>query len=82
MKLIQHYLETNNEKGLYLFLDLEKAFDRVSWKYMKLALARLGFKDQFLKWIQLLYNEHDPPARRLIINGHLGRTFSLKCGTA
>ena len=82
MKLIQHYLETNNEKGLYLFLDLEKAFDRVSWTYMKLALARLGFKDQFLKWIQLLYNEHDPPARRLIINGHLGRTFSLKCGTA
>ena len=35
MKLMQKYLEENNEDGMFVFLDLEKVFDRVSWDYMK-----------------------------------------------
>ena len=49
MKLMQKYLEENNEAGMFVFLDLEKAFDRVSWDYMKKAVARLGFGPDFQK---------------------------------
>eukprot|EP00966_Prymnesium_polylepis_P187460 4346143-Prymnesium_polylepis.1 len=34
MKLMQAMLEENNEPGMFVFLDLEKAFDRVSWDTM------------------------------------------------
>ena len=82
MKLMQHYLETNNEKGMFVFLDLEKAFDRVSWDYMKKAVARLGFGPDFQKWIQILYDEDNPPVRQIRVNGTEGPEFELKCGTA
>jgi hypothetical protein len=82
MKLMQHYLETNNEDGMFVFLDLEKAFDRVSWNYMKKAVARLGFGPDFCKWIDILYDPNDAPIRQLRINGQEGTEFELKCGTA
>ena len=81
MKLMQMLLEKNDEKGMFVFLDLEKAFDRVSWKYMKAAVAKLGFGKDFQKWIGILYDETDGPTRQIKINGHLGRKFKLNCGT-
>lgn len=82
MKLMQKYLEENDEEGMFIFLDLEKAFDRVSWKYMKTAVAKLGFGSNFQKWIDILYDDRSGPPRQMKINGHLGSTFRLACGTA
>ena len=82
MKLMQHYLETNNEDGMFVFLDLEKAFDRVSWNYMKKAVERLGVGPDFCKWIDILYDPNDAPIRQLRITGQEGAEFQLQCGTA
>ena len=41
-KLIQGYLDETNEEGLFLFLDLEKAFDRVSYEYLIKATKAAG----------------------------------------
>ena len=82
MKIMQQYLEDNNEDGMFVFLDLEKAFDRVSWDYMKKAVARLGFGPDFQKWIDILYDDTDPPTRRIRVSGKEGSEFELKCGTA
>jgi hypothetical protein len=82
MKLMQAMLEENNEPGMFVFLDLEKAFDRVSWDYMQKAIEKLGFGKDFLKWVRILYDESNSPGRRLKINGHEGERFTLKCGTA
>ena len=82
MKLMQAMLEENNEPGMFVFLDLEKAFDRVSWDYMQKAIEKLGFGKDFLKWVRILYDESNSPRRRLKINGHEGERFTLKCGTA
>ena len=82
MKIMQKMLEEEDTEGMFVFLDLEKAFDRVSWKYLKQAIQRLGFGPDFQRWIQILYDENDNPTRRLKINGHMGEQFKLKCGTA
>ena len=42
MKIMQKMLEEEDTDGMFVFLDLEKAFDRVSWKYLKQAIQRLG----------------------------------------
>lgn len=38
-----------------ILLDAEKAFDRVSWKYLWTAMSRNGIGDQFIKAVQMLY---------------------------
>ena len=42
MRLLQAILDERDDPGLFLFLDMEKAFDRVSWTYLLKALETMG----------------------------------------
>ena len=61
-EIIQH-LEEKDDKGIktkggaLLFLDFEKAFDRVDHDFMFKVLEKLAFPTEFISWIQLLYAE-------------------------
>lgn len=60
-----------------LFVDQEKAFDRVDRNYMYQCLERFGIPDSFIKWIKLLYND---TTANICINGYYGRTIRLQSG--
>ena len=47
IKLIQAHLDSIDEGGLLVFLDLEKAFDRCSWSYLHRAMRSLRFTTPF-----------------------------------
>jgi exonuclease III len=52
-------LETCNEdqiEGLLINIDIEKAFDSVSWDFMYKALKSFNFPDEFVNMIRCLYN--------------------------
>jgi hypothetical protein len=34
-------------------LDLMKAYDRVDWNYLEAAMRKIGFADQWVKWIMV-----------------------------
>ena len=36
-----------------MLIDFEKAFDSVSWKFLYSALRFFGFKEDFIKWVQI-----------------------------
>ena len=36
-----------------MFIDFEKAFDLVSWKFMYKVVRYYNFSEEFLKWITL-----------------------------
>ncbi|KAJ8358127.1 hypothetical protein AAFF_G00031440 [Aldrovandia affinis] len=61
-----------------LFLDAEKAFDRVEWQYLLLTLESFGFGRTFIKWIGLLYKE---PKAAVVTNGTISPCFRLGRGT-
>jgi hypothetical protein len=74
--------EPLHRKGLFLFLDMEKAFDRCSYEYMNKALDALGFGQGFQKYINLMYNVESPPQRRIYANGYYSDWFPIKSGVA
>ena len=49
-----HFSEYNKIPGLIMLVDFEKAFDSVSWDFLIEALNKLGFGQNFIKWINTL----------------------------
>ena len=68
--------ETDEEAAL-LFLDQEKAFDRVNHSYLYKVLECFGFDSYFISWIKLLYSN---ASTRININGFLTEKIQLKSG--
>ena len=67
----------NEEEAALLFLDQEKAFDRVNHKFLFKALEKYGFGNSFIHWIKLLYSN---ACTKLNINGFLTANIPLKSG--
>ena len=59
-------------------LDAEKAFDRVEWRYLFIALQKCGFKKEFIAWIRILYSS---PLAAIISNNTVSNYFPLGRGT-
>ena len=51
-----------------MLIDFEKAFDSVSWKFIKESLIFFNFGPILIKWVQVLYNKSESC---VIQNGHM-----------
>ena len=71
------YIEKNNSSGVLLFLDFEKAFDSVEWPFLISVLKKFNFVAQFIKWIEVLYNNQKICIKN---NGHISNLFSIHRG--
>ena len=43
----------SNQGGMLCKLNIEKAYDHVSWKFLLVVLKKMGFEERWLKWIEL-----------------------------
>ena len=77
---LRDVVELANEYNLpvaLLSLDQEKAFDRVDWPFLFATLAKMGFGDNFIRWVRLLY----PDVRSsVLVNGYTSRPFKPSRG--
>lgn len=46
-----HNIRNSKSKGDVLKIDLSKAYDRISWTYLRMLLTHLGFKVDIISWI-------------------------------
>ncbi len=67
----------NDDEAALLFLDQEKAFDRVNHKVLLKVLENFGFGESFISWIKIIYSN---ASTKLNINGFLTDTIPLKSG--
>lgn len=59
-------------QGIWLGIDLQKAFDRVEHSFLYQTLTTLGFGQHFVGWIRLLYST---ARSRVKCNGELTKSF-------
>ena len=71
------YINHNNLAGLLLFVDFEKAFDKLDWSFMFNVLRFFNFGPDLISWIKILYNDISSCTMN---NGHASDFFSVRCG--
>ena len=55
-------------------LDFQKAFDRIEWPFMFEVLRKFNFGEQFIRWIQVLYNSHKAKVKN---NNYITNSFNI-----
>jgi len=72
-----HSIWSKHLKSILLKIDLSKAFDRVSWLYIKMLLIHLGFPLPLINWIMACVTR---PAYNILINGSVSHFFHSERG--
>uniref|UniRef100_A0A670JC67 Reverse transcriptase domain-containing protein n=2 Tax=Podarcis muralis TaxID=64176 RepID=A0A670JC67_PODMU len=76
---ILELLQTNrNTRAVLIFIDAEKAFDNISWLFMKKNLEGMGVGRGFENGIQAIYSEQKA---KLIVNNVVSEEFKIEKGT-
>ena len=71
---IIEYTDAEQIPGDILLLDIEKAFDSVSHKFLLNVLKYSNFGDKFIRWVQMMYFERKS---YVINNGFLTPPISM-----
>ena len=71
---IIHLAKSEMEPSIAVALDAEKAFDRLEWPFLFKVLAKFGFGQSFINWVQTLYHK---PQAKVSTNGQASTTFHL-----
>jgi hypothetical protein len=74
---IIHELRCRKSKAILLKLDFEKAYDRVSWQFLREVLIRKGFESGFVHRVMQLVTGGQTT---IAINGVVGPYFRNKRG--
>ena len=74
---IIHYTEKRNIPGLLLLIDFEKAFDSVSWSFIKKTLSFFRFGPDIKKWIEIFYRNIKSC---VVVNGQVSTWFQIERG--
>ena len=69
------YLKENKRSALLLNLDIEGAFNSVSWSFVRKALKKRNFPENIVTWFNLLYVGS---YARLVYNGHISDKICLE----
>ena len=74
---IIQWAQTNNKIGIILLIDFEKAYDSLSFSYIKKCLQFLNFGDSIISWVELLLHNFSA-----VINhcGNISRKFNIGRG--
>ena len=71
------YGNSKNTQAAILFLDQEKAFDRVSHEFLLKALRHLNFGDYFVSWVKIMLTD---VTSEIKVNGFLSEDIDISRG--
>ena len=72
-----YYCTDNKLTGAMINVDLKRAFDSVDHGFLFKIMNKMGFSQQTISWIKVLYSDIESMC---LINGNLGSCFKVKRG--
>jgi hypothetical protein len=72
-----HSIKTKNMQSIIVKIDLSKAYERVSWIYLRVMLLHIGFNVPFINWVMSCINTM---SFALLINVSASKFFRPKRG--
>lgn len=72
-----HNIKIKKMKAILLKMDLEKAYDRVNWNFLRLILIRIGIPPQVIRWIMACITSMNIA---VLVNGTPSSFFSCSRG--
>ncbi|KAL9664080.1 hypothetical protein QQ045_019477 [Rhodiola kirilowii] len=72
-----HALKIEKRAALIIKLDFRKAYDSVSWQYLRLIQRCMGFGNTWRKWMEECYSS---VTMAVLINGSPSKEFTLERG--
>ena len=67
-------MQNEQRSGILLSLDIESAFDSVSWRFVRKVMKMLDFPSNIIRWFDILYVGS---FARVLYNGHLSEEIEL-----
>ena len=61
-----HSLKVTKKQGMTIKLDIAKAYDKLSWQYMRSILKAFGFG---MEWVEWIMNPVSTPFFFILLNG-------------
>ena len=80
MHIVQDLIDVITFEGkgaAFILVDEEKAFDRMSIKFILKTLKQFGFGDRFINWVRIIYTDISSAVK---INGFQTKSFSIERG--
>ena len=74
---IVHEVKSRRQKGVFLKLDFQKAYDLLDWAFLRLVLQRRGVDERMIGWIMQIVMSGNTAIN---INGEVGPYFRSTCG--
>ena len=71
------FVDTEDSEGAFIFLDQEKAFDRVDHNFFYKVMEAFEIGESFLKWVKILYSN---ATTKIKVNGHISTSVPLNRG--
>ena len=78
INVIEHINKRKDKNHMILWIDAEKAFDKIQHFFLIKTLQSVGIEGIFLNFIKTIYEK---PTENIILNGEKLRAESLKSGT-
>ena len=72
-----HWAKILSQPSVFFKLDFAKTYDKVSWRFLFLAMSKIGINERFVGWVKLLFGN---ASAAINFNGNSGKEFKIERG--
>ena len=70
-----HWAKVSRQPLVFLQLEFAKAYDKVSWRFLFLAISKMCINEQFVGWVKLFFGN---ASAAINLNDNPGKEFKIK----